>query len=71
LPHLFVLAMPATVHPPLFECTVVQISAKVECLLQRSLLLVGWGRTPDLGDEVMRLPAFALSGVPRNPQSVR
>jgi len=27
------------------------------------------GRTPDLGDEVMRPPSFDLSGVPRNPQS--
>jgi hypothetical protein len=30
-----------------------------------------YGRTSDLGDKLMRPPAFALSGVPRNPQSVR
>jgi hypothetical protein len=29
------------------------------------------GRTPDLGDEVMRLPAFDLSGAPRSPQGDR
>ena len=30
-----------------------------------------YGRTSDLGDEVMQPPSFDPSGVPRNPQSVR
>jgi hypothetical protein len=30
-----------------------------------------WGRTPDLGGEITRPPYFDLSGVPRNPRSVR
>jgi hypothetical protein len=29
------------------------------------------GRTPDWGDEITQPPYFDLSGVPRNPRSVR
>ena len=29
------------------------------------------GATPDSGDEITRPPYFDLSGVPRNPRSVR
>ena len=46
-------------------------TTKVGCAPIHSLNLMVAGRTPDLGDEVTRPIVSALSGVPRNPPSVR
>jgi hypothetical protein len=62
--------MPKNSNPPVRKLLPSCRSLK-DHLRARGLNAVSHGRTPDLGDEITRPPSFDLSGVPRNPRSVR